>query len=57
MVKCEICNEREEELDFAESTMDFIHGHKQKICKGCYKRILLERIKAIKKTLKELEND
>jgi len=53
-VKCKICNDKEGELDYAESTMDFIHGFKKKICKGCYKKILLDKRKSINKMLKSL---
>ncbi len=53
--KCKICKKKKAELTFSESTMDFIHGFKKRICKECYKKILLERKESIEKTLKSLE--
>ena len=54
-MKCQICEEAEEEMNYAESVMDFTHGFTKKICKGCYKGILLDKRDNINKTLKELE--
>ncbi len=55
MTKCNICKKRKGTLTFAESVMDFVHGFKQKICKQCYKEILIERRNKINAMLEKLE--
>ena len=54
-MKCQICKEVEEEMTYAESVMDFTHGFTKKICKSCYKKILLDKKDTINKMLKELK--
>ena len=53
MVKCKRCNEREGILDFNTSTMDFIHGFVEKICRECLIEGIEKELRKIKTNLEE----
>ena len=52
-MECKICKKREGVLTFTNSTMDYIHGFTQKICRECYIGIIEENLKKITINLKE----
>ena len=52
-MKCPRCNKREGILDYCKSTMDFVHGFVQKICRECLIESIEEELIKTKINLKE----
>ena len=50
-MKCQICKKREGKLEFTNSTMDYIHGFTQMICRQCFVKMIEEEYKKIGKNL------
>ena len=52
-MKCSRCKEREGILDFSTSTMDWIHGFVEKICRECLIEGIEKELIKIKANLKD----